>query len=554
MNDSFFNKSSRTVPRSPISSVESPTKKSLVPSRSPSKSPVRKPLTTILLQDIGLRQDLFGARNDPNLKAKTTNWLSECVESSKKRGRENDSLDDSRDIRRRRIEHCVVKEQQRPKALPLEIWYQITCGLDLKDLGFFSLACRHFSDMTYDFIFTSTFWGDKLEHEFKEQALRGNVLESRRVLHLIDRSSKSLTKSSSERSFKSFVDPLYPCMECDSLNNSLEPLNYPSCNDLVSFSRKRLTAYAVFYHDQHDFLLNILLGEKVNAPSFQDKRMHLNTVKLMCDRSIIILNDDKVLFHARKIIEYFIKNGNFNSLHYKAVKLLFVGLQRAMLEGDSEDINHWIHLLDSSFEYLDDKGVYSWFTESVRLLKKSGNTPLESENLEEPKKQILKLIESHLLAYLNLSRNYTLLLLLEALNHRYVSREISIEIEKILKSVCVQNNPKFVHGLMQAIVNNYKRLKSISTQSASCRIIRFAISQHGYEIVMILLRSIGEMLNHCDDRFKEGLRHIIIETYNLSDFWMRAIIVNAILGFTFNRLLIEPEFYIKLRSLVQTKF
>jgi hypothetical protein len=472
---------------------------------------------------------------------------------TRKRARENSIIDYPREVKQRKLEDKV---QRNDSALYPEMWDWVASVLNSKDCVSLSFVSRYLFDVVHNHILTSLFWGDKLAKEYEESALKGEVFESCRVFNLLNCSCTLLTQSQfrSERSFMSFLDPIYPItypLESPVFRRTRMLSLYPSADLLKSSVMKELKGYTISYNDQDDFLLNILLGTKRNVlPTNQDRKRYLDDIQAVCNGNITLLDNEYFSFHARKIIEYYIRHELNPALFKKTIQVLFIGIEYAMLTNDSEDINQWLNLLKLSFYLLDPLDLDLLYIKCIQLLKKQGSTDWEAANLEAPKNQILDLIRCNIQVYLSQGRTFVLDSLLQILRHGALHNSSMRIVENILCEVCEQRNIRFSYILIDFIIMNYlsRNLNNV-TRNALTRIIVTAITQHGSVMMDKLLQSINEKLANSDPH-KIGLRFIVSRVYEFSNDEVREIILNRIKGFIFNRLLVEHNFYKELKALV----
>lgn len=507
MNSKLFNEAPNISPVSP---------------RSPHKSPSRpgSPRKLRPIMDLRNRKDLFGSKNEGPLVA------IKLSQSNQKRIREVDPFED---VKRRRIEErMIVKE--RPKEIKLcvpalpwiapELWRCIASSFATEDCVALGSVSKEYCKVVYNDILPSHFWLNKLSSEYLTCILKGDVIDSHRVLGLLNRTFK-------------LVKPLEEVIS--------------TCNELKERAQTQLKKYAEAYCDSNNFLFKIFLDQQPNVPAYNKRVEHLDTVKNICERKIVVQNNCIIFCHTRKIIEYYLKWEDTKTLHTKAIRILFAGLEHTMLGNDGEDFNPWINLIGKSFDYLNEVEKDLWFNKSVALLKKG-----EDANLVGPKKQMLGLIEQFLPEYLKCGNKYVLLYLVETLRNKGVCRLVKNELEDVLKGICTKGSMIWVNDLMKAIVDDRGCVQtSIAAQIATNRIIGFAISQHGGPIVDKLLNLINDKLPNCEEHCKIAIVSIVAEVYKRSEDHEKMIIMKGIKAFLFNRLMVDFVLFKEMHNIVQ---
>lgn len=498
------------VPASPmrLRDTQSPVKSTNSPNKSP-KSP-RKTPSSPSKKVVGIRLELFGAP--------------ESLEPAKKRLKTEGTSFGVVDIQQRKIEFPnAIIEPQYLLALPPEILFHILSFCPSRDCVSLSLIQQFLFKHVHENVFTSIYWGEKLASEYQDYALKGEFHKANHTINLLDRSCARL-------------DPL-----------SEYPSGIAVRFDVNELLKNTADSFGDSYEENERFIFNILTKARgIGMPSIQASREYLINLHKLCVCPLTA-NKGYIPFQARKIIAFYINNEDKLSLLKKAINILFTAIENAMLSGDKENVNEWINFLEPITSSVDPN---LWLDRCFQSLKRVGNTPLETANLEEPKNKILVLINNNLPTYLSKGMIFIFRLLLEGLRHRALHQSSKKIIWYILcRVIYEQKNIILVHGLVKTIVQDRER---VALNKDLPLLISAAIGQHGQKVIDELLILINNKLNVCNGLYKDGFRSTIRHVYECSSDEVRWTIENAIMAFIYNRSnIIEDEFYNELPSLLK---
>lgn len=245
------------------------------------------------------------------------------------RKRATDSIEDNiANSKRQRIVQKTSHITTR-NSLPADLWFYTLSFLSFQDCGNLSFVSKAFSTLVFETFFPSVSQITTLRTEYyKFLSITDNV-KAESVLQLIDRTVVFISAGE----FKDSIPSTLVIKE----------------EERESF-REMIEAYS--YNDQNDFLLNLFLGnERYVHLSHLERTKFINLADSLCDYNAFPGNDYK-LYHANKIIQYFVQWEDTATMRRQAINTLFKGIENAISNGNKKEIKVWVELLEKSSFYL----------------------------------------------------------------------------------------------------------------------------------------------------------------------------------------------------------
>lgn len=445
--------------------------------------------------------------------------------SEKKRPREGDVDTNELTAKRPRLMAAqaavVVAEETNPELwLPNDVWAFIMSSLSVWGRTSFGSVSKDFNTIYRKAIITDPSWVHDLIFSYKRLSLMGEVPGSQSAFRLLESTVAQGKETASivKNDTKAILNGLFG--------------NY--------INSKKLNL----------FMVSIVFGEGFSKPSLTLKTAVLNVVRMVCERNIVVIENEYVYFHARKILRHFFHNEG-ETLCGKSIQALFSAVEYAMRNDDPE-FSYWIQLLDNALDTLSIKQREIWYKKCIKLLKMQWLVEDDITEMNQSKKEILNLLISKFPEYLHMKNTYVLSELIIVLRSMYVPNSLKIVIENELRNLC-RNDMQWVRYLVKEIAKDHLRASiCIKSQASSYRLINFLIKEYGEKVVCELIDITNYLIIEFHGFYRKSLMIAIDEVCKNCNVSEKSIIVKAIQIFMLNNALILDHELSRKLTLIST--